>query len=354
MIKNLRLVHPWMLPWTLCLISVLGLVEGCASSSSQPQEKAKAAADIQRERAQETRIEDLNEQLALQSRPSGSDSQDKSADSYRLGPDDLLDIVVLGVPELNRQVRIDSKGSITLPLVGGVSVGGLTVSEASRVVAERYEESYLKDPQVSVLIEEYRSQRITVLGAVNEPEVYAVQRQMTLLGSLAMAGGVTEKASNTVYVTDWVTDPDTQERKRRSLVVSLDELVSKQGQDSDLILGEEAVINVPSAGVAYVEGAVKAPGAYDLRGNTTVLKALAMAGGLLYEAEESGLNLLRQQDDGTYKPRQFDLDSLRENPTNDIELEDGDIVVVESNAFKAGVWRLIDTARGFFGFGFAL
>lgn len=338
----------------LCLILILGLA-GC--SSSGPEQQAEMA-DFQRERAQEARVQELNEQLALQTQSADSGTPEgRSLDSYRLGPGDLLDIVVLGVAELNRKVRIDGNGVIGLPLIGEVSVDGLTVDEASQLVAERYKETYLQDPQVSVLIEEYRSQQITVLGAVRNPEVYAVQRQMSLLGTLAMAGGLTEKAGDTVYVKDWVKDPDTKERVRRNMVVSLDELVSKRGK-GDLMLGNEAVISVPSAGVVYVEGAVAKPGAYDLQGGTTVLKAIAMAGGLLFEADNSGLKLLRLQDEGkekgAFKPQQFNIDNLREDPGNDIALQDGDIVVVEASAFKSAVRTLIDTTRGFFGFGYSL
>lgn len=347
-------IHPWR---TASRSLYIILVMGLAACSSAGPDKAELA-DFQRERAQEARVQELNEQLALQGQTEDTAvPEGRAMDSYRLGPGDLLDIVVLGVAELNRKVRIDGNGMIGLPLIGEVSVDGLTVEQAGKLVADRYEETYLQNPQVSVLIDEYRSQQITVLGAVRNPEVYAVQRQMTLLGTLAMAGGLTERAGNTVYVKDWVKDPETNERVRRNMVVSLDEMVSSQGR-GDVILGNEAVVSVPSAGVVYVEGAVAKPGAYDLQGNTTVLKAIAMAGGLMFEADSGGLKLLRLQqngeEEGQFKPQQFDIDTLRENPGNDIVLQDGDIVVVEASAFKSAVQTLIDTTRGFFGFGYSL
>ncbi len=345
----IHIIRRWNIPGKgLYLLLALSL-SGCAGTTPQEADMA----EFQRERAQQTRTQELNEQLALQS--PASDAEDRPpSDSYRLGQGDLLDVVVLGVPELNRKVRIDGNGAIGMPLIGEVTVAGLTVDEASRLVAERYEESYLNNPQVSVLIEEYRSQRVTVLGAVRNPEVYAVQRRMSLLGTLAMAGGVTEKAGRTVYVTDWVTDPETQEKVRRNVVVSLDELVKNRGENGDLMLGNEAVVNVPPAGVVYVEGAVMKPGAYPLHGDTTVLKAIAMAGGLQFEAKKGGLQLLRVQDGGDFEPKDFHIDTLRQNPSNDIELQDGDIVVVETHAFKAAMSRLLDTTRGFFGFGYGL
>lgn len=354
MVKKPCITLPWQTAGNgLCLILLLGLA---ACSSSAP-EKADMA-EFQRERAQEARTEELNQQLMSKSPADEGPAKEKPADTYQLGEGDMLDIVVLGVPELSRKVRVDGNGVVGLPLIGEVSVGGKTVDEASQMIEERYGESYLQDPQVSVLIEEYRSQQITVLGAVNNPEVYAVQRQMSLLGTLAMAGGVSEAAGDTVYVTDWVKDPETNKKTRRNVVVSLDELVSKEGKD-DFMLGNEAVVNVPSAGVVYVEGAVSKPGAYDLEGDTTVLKAIAMAGGLLFEADESGLKLLRLQgegsaEEGAFAPEEFDIDNLREDPGNDIALQDGDIVVVEADGFKSAMKTLVDTTRGFFGIGYGL
>lgn len=348
MVKTLCQIQPWRRAGKgFCWIFIVGIV-GCASPAPEDSE----VADFQRERAQESRVQDLNEQLAVQSQVSEA-PQDRPPDSYRLGSGDLVEIVVLGAPELNRKVRVDGSGSIGLPLIGEVSVGGLTIDEASREVAKRYEESYIRNPQVSVLVEEYRSRQITVLGAVKNPQVYPVQRNMTLLGTLAMAGGVTDEAGNTVYLTDWVTDPETKNKTRRNVVLNLDELVSNQNE-SNLELGSDAVVNVPSAGVVYVEGAVKTPGAYDLHGDTTVLKAIAMAGGVLFEAEESGLKLLRLQKDGEFKPEQFDLDALRQDPGNDIALKDGDIVVVETDSFKYAMKTFFDATRGFFGFGYSL
>lgn len=354
MAKKPSYISPWQTAGCGLLLMLLLSLAGCSSPGPDKSE----IANFQRERAEKARTKELNQKMMMkaQSEEQGA-SEEKSADNYHLGPGDMLDIVVLGVPELNRKARIDGNGVIGLPLIGEVEVGGLTVDDASELIAKRYEKSYLKDPQVSVLIEEYRSQQITVLGAVNNPEVYAVQREMSLLGVLAMAGGVRDDASGTVYVTDWVQDPKTNKRTRRNMVVSLDELVEGNGQD-DFKLGNEAVVNVPSAGVVYVEGAVEEPGAYDLKGDTTVLKAIAMAGGTLFEADESGLKLLRLQQEGNkkgqFEPVQFDLESLRTNPSNDVALQDGDIVVVEADEFQSALMTLIDTTRGFFGIGYGL
>lgn len=112
---------------------------------------------------------------------------------YRVGPNDLLDVEVLNL-EKNREsakrtVRVNAAGYITLPLVGPVLVSGLTQQQAEAHIATQYGEKYLQDPQVSVFIKEFTTERITVDGAVAKPGIYPLVGQMTLLRALALAGG---------------------------------------------------------------------------------------------------------------------------------------------------------------------
>ena len=108
---------------------------------------------------------------------------------YRIGPDDLLEVQVFGVDSLTRSVRVNSRGFISLPLIGNLQVGGLTAQQAEALVVSKLAESYLQDPQVSLFIKEYTSQRVTIEGAVNRPGVYPLHGTTTLLQALAVAGG---------------------------------------------------------------------------------------------------------------------------------------------------------------------
>ena len=112
-----------------------------------------------------------------------------SLQDYRIGADDLLEIQVFGVDLLTRTVRVNSRGQVSLPLIGAVDVAGLTSQEAEAVVAKRLAGDYLQNPQVSLFIREYTSQRITVEGAVQKPGVYPLRGSTTLLQALAIAGG---------------------------------------------------------------------------------------------------------------------------------------------------------------------
>jgi polysaccharide biosynthesis/export protein len=112
-----------------------------------------------------------------------------AADDYRIGPSDLIEIQVFGIDTLRREVRVNSKGAISLPLVGQVIIGGLTGEEAETLIAGKYEKDYLRDPQVSVFIKEYTSQRITLEGAVAKPGIYPIHGQTSLMQAIAIAGG---------------------------------------------------------------------------------------------------------------------------------------------------------------------
>jgi polysaccharide export outer membrane protein len=108
---------------------------------------------------------------------------------YRIGPEDLLEIQVFGVDQLSRTVRVNALGLISLPLIGNLEVGGLTAQEAETLVVMRLTQSYLQNPQVSLFIKEYTTQRVTVEGAVTRPGIYPLRGPTTLLRSLALAGG---------------------------------------------------------------------------------------------------------------------------------------------------------------------
>ena len=111
------------------------------------------------------------------------------ADDYRIGPQDLIEIQVFGIDTLKRDVRVNSRGAISLPLIGTVIVGGLSGQEAETLIAAKYEKDYLRDPQVSVFIKEFTSQRITIDGAVGKPGIYPIRGQTSLLQAIALAGG---------------------------------------------------------------------------------------------------------------------------------------------------------------------
>lgn len=113
---------------------------------------------------------------------------------YRVGPLDLLEVSVFQVPDLNRTVRINTSGQISLPLIGAIRAGGRTVSELEVEIAARLEAQYLQSPQVTVFVKEFSSQRLTVEGAVKQPGIYPITGKTSLLQAIALAKGFEDLA----------------------------------------------------------------------------------------------------------------------------------------------------------------
>ena len=115
---------------------------------------------------------------------------------YRIGAQDLLEISVFGIDDLSRTVRVNSNGQISLPLIGGVMAGGKTIPELESLIGEKLKDGYVQDPQVTVFIKEFTSQRVTLEGAVQKPGIYPLTGKTTLLQAIAMAQGVDDKTAD--------------------------------------------------------------------------------------------------------------------------------------------------------------
>ena len=154
-----------------------------------------------------------------------------SSEDYRIGAQDLLELQVFGAPDLNRTVRVNSRGLISLPLIGMVQAGGLTSEQLESSLAEKLSKQYLQSPQVSVFIKEYTSQRVTVEGAVKKPGVYPLKGRTTLLQTLAIAEGLTTVANpNDIKVLR----TDQQTGSRTTLVFDLEKIRIGELRDPDV------------------------------------------------------------------------------------------------------------------------
>ena len=333
--------------WRLALAALFApalLLAGCASAPP-PSTPAVSAEAFQEQIDSEARVADLNEELLSLAVESGT-----GGGLYRVGPEDQLKIEFFGVPELSREYRVDGQGNIMMPLVGQVAVAGLTLDEIEQTVAAKYGESYLRSPQASARVTEYRSQQFTIVGAVANPRVYSVSRQTSLIEALAMAGGVTVDAGDVIHVTDRVRNPENGELQTRSMLVAVDELM-RDAAEHNVVLGETALINVPRGGFVFVEGAVNRPGGVTLRGDITVLKAIAEAGGMKFEADRSAVRVLRRDAaTGEWNHLNVNYGEIRDNPARDMPLRNGDVVVVDNSAFKTGwigFWRNASTLAWF-------
>lgn len=156
---------------------------------------------------------------------------------YRVGPNDLIDIEVLDVDSLKRTVRVNAAGMISLPLIGQVPVAGLAAHEVEDRIADRYREKYLQNPQVSIFIKEFTSERIAVEGAVARPGIFPLVGQMTLLRVLAMAGGLGSMADASQVMLYRVNE----QQVRETAVFDVDQIRAGTSEDPR-ILGDDLIV----------------------------------------------------------------------------------------------------------------
>jgi len=317
---------------------VLALLFGCAGPSNQRMDAAGSAAGYAevmpeaRARADAARVLDLNRQLSV---AGAEKSSAPSTYDYRLGPGDVVKIEAPQVPEINElSVRIAGPGTVSVPLLGEMHLGGLTTREAEQLIIQRLDK-YVHDPQATVFVSEYASQEITVTGAVARPGVIPIQRPHTLVEVLSMAGGLTADAGSLVDVRMKAPDPSSGQPGTQRLLVDLTELVKNPDAQALVLHGGDTVF-VPQAGVFFVEGAVAKPGSYPLRPGITVLKAAAVAGGINWEAVQDKVRVIRHDENGVPRELSIDLAAVRDRGAPDMLLEDGDVVVVDTNSVKKG------------------
>jgi polysaccharide export outer membrane protein len=249
------------------------------------------------------------------------------APKLRIGPGDELDIAVFGIPELSQHARVTTEGNIYMPLLGAVPVSGLTLDEAQSRIASRLEDgAYVKRPQVLISVKEYTHQSISVIGEVAKPGVYPVLGPHTLLEVLLMAGGLGQKAGNTVTITHR-NDPNNPE------VVEIGfDLQSPHHETTEIIPGD--IISVSRAGIVYVIGEVNRPGGFVMEKQTMALSdAIALAAGPTHGAAMNGTKILRRTPTGL---REFGvpLKKILSAKKPDLQLKPEDIVFVPASFGK--------------------
>ncbi len=243
---------------------------------------------------------------------------DAATEAYRIGERDLLSIQIYGEPELSGSATVGEDGRVFVPLVGAVEVRGLSPHEAAQRLAERLSDGYLVRPQVSVEVEEYRSQKVSVVGAVRRPGEYFLSGPTTILDLLARAGNIdAEKSAREVRI---------RRVSGETFVVGLDALLSRG--EGDVLLERGDVITVPEGQFVYVAGEVAKPGAVVFWEGLTVTQALTKVGGPSQTAQLRGAYVLRG---GERIP--VNLKRILAGRDPDVTLEPGDRLYLRQSAF---------------------
>jgi polysaccharide export outer membrane protein len=255
-----------------------------------------------------------------------------TADDYRLGPEDVIEVRVFELDQLNRTVRVSGDGKVELPLVGSIEVSGLTTNQLAGHIADRLRDRYVQNPQVSIFITQFNSQKVSLLGAVANPATYPLSGQRRLLQLLAEAGSLGTEAGTTLYVFR-----QTSDGRSARLTVPLNELLLQGDPRWNVLLQAGDVISVPpeEAIAVTVLGAVNTPGVHKLPVGdaATLLKAIALAGGLNERASKGGVQVKRRADDGSETVIKVDVGDILSGKKPDVVLREGDVVLVKESFF---------------------
>jgi polysaccharide export outer membrane protein len=226
--------------------------------------------------------------------------------NYMLGSGDVLKITVYNNPDLSLETRITETGTISFPLLGEVRLGGMTTLTAEKKLSWQLgSKGLVKKAQINILVLQFQSKMVSVLGSVYKPGRYPLERSMNLAQVLALAGGVQFDGSDIITV---ISQSGRVEYDFRNIF--------KKGDDSqniNLVGGE--TIYVPRAPMFYIYGEAQRPGSYRIERDMTVMQALAMGGGPTPRGTQRGVKLHRRNANGV-------VEVLKPNLTDDVKPDD--------------------------------
>ena len=218
--------------------------------------------------------------------------------SYKVGSQDQLKITVFDEPDLTTSYRVDADGFINFPLIGRISASGATLADLQQRITTALANGYIRNPQVRIEVDQYKSQSVYVIGEVRSPgKITMTGSAMTLLEALALAGSPTAQASNEVIVVHPKRPnavpgaPDANIEGARITVNRKDLELGKAGQD--VVLQDGDIINVPVAQRFYISGLVRNPGFYVLDPGMSIQQAIALAGGLNERGSDRRITVTR-------------------------------------------------------------
>jgi polysaccharide export outer membrane protein len=224
---------------------------------------------------------------------------------YTIGSQDIVTVTVYDHADLTGKYTVESDGSFTFPLIGRVKASGLTLHQLEDSLKTSLSDGYLKNPQISVSMDEYRSQRVFVMGEVRAPGAYQLTGNMTIIEALAKAGGTTQTAAEEVLIVrphaaakgNGPAEGPTLATDSEATVLKTNIRELQSGSLSqNLTLKDGDTIVVNKAQSVYVFGQVRAPGAYPIDRGTTVLQALSLAGGVTDRGSTGRIKIVRTVD----------------------------------------------------------
>ena len=267
----------------------------------------------------------------------------QSINGYAVGPGDVISVDVYGFGDLRTEAEVSSQGTLSLPLVGEVDVKGRDTASLQKHLTAMYAR-YVRNPRIDVSIKNYHSNRVSVIGEVQRPGMYPLRRNGQLITELiSEAGGKNQMASNRIillpapkldYVAQTAHHSTTHASNNDTGVgveIDVEALLGRIDQRPLLIplmAGDTVVI--PEAGNYEVDGEVQTPGSFKLTTGTSVIGAIAAAGGFTYSANVKSVEVIRDIGGGRKALATLDLEEVGLQGGRDIRLRAGDLVRVPS------------------------
>ena len=296
--------------------------------------------------------------------------QQRAANDYPIGPGDVLEINVAGVEEMkNISERVTGDETVSLPFVGIINTRGFTDKTLRSEIRRRLETNYVRNPQVSLFVKEFRSRQVAVIGAVQKPGLYNLASSAdTVMSMISQAGGMrTDAAEHILFLPAEPAAPDKAKEVISAMPVQLlsqdpSPLILKNvdpiviNLDSVNRSGNQRYLNmpalpgdivmVPGGGEVLIQGWVEKPGAYKITSGLTILGAMAAAGGTSYPADTASVELIRTNPKGHKSTFVADLDAIKSGAQPDVPLREGDVINVVSydpKLFAYGFYRFFTT-----------
>lgn len=278
--------------------------------------------------------------------------------AYVLGPEDSIAVRVLDLDEFDPKalgtIRVDLQGNIRLPLVGRIHAAGLTIEQLEKQIAGGLS-TFMKDPEVTVSIAEFRSHPVSVLGSVRNPGVHQITGHKTLFEVLSLAGGLNPEAGNKIKITRSVTAgalplPGSAKDAAGEFFVgelNVREVMDAKNPAVNIDVLPNDVITVPKADMVYVIGAVRRSGGFTLseKEQISVLQALSLAEGLDRVAAAKSARILRQPEPGAERIEiPVNLSQILEGRASDVALRANDILFIPNSMAKSTSMRVLEAA----------
>jgi len=330
--------------------------------------------------------EDNNQKIAQLAAESKASDPSSLGSDYQIGPEDLLEISVLEAPDLNRTVRVSDDGTISLALLGSLQAAGMSTRELQADLQERLRRRYMKDPQVSVFVQEMRSHPVSVFGAVEKPGVYQIRYAKPLIEILSMAQGLANDAGDTVIVvrhqsaapapalaslsgsgsmltTDHpagiaIPSPDptgmaiSEPSGTESIAINLKDLLDSGNPRSNVLVYPGDLVKVARAGIVYVVGQVHKPGGFVLKTNenVSVLQAIALSEGLTPNAKGKEARIfVRSGPNEQPQEVAINLDKIMAGKSPAPMLKPDDVLFIPNSAGKETLHVLEQSTAGIVG-----